>query len=318
MSRIGVTLDNWLDRTILFSFTNLGYLIRRPFWKRISLSSLAGKRFAVTGGSTGIGLESARFLSAAGASVCILSRNPGRLHEAVDRIREWVPEADITGIEVDMGDPVSVDRAAGELSRQWDSLDGLILNAGILPHERRQTTWGPEQTAAVNLFGPHRFMLHLLPLLQTSEDPRVLLVSSGGMYPVGLNVDELMDPPEPFDGVRAYAQTKRAQVELARLCADRLPGAVCFASMHPGWVRTPGLRTSLPVFYRVMYPLLRTRKQGADTICWLMAVDREHFGNGDFWFDRRVRDAVRFRNTDPQPGERDKLWELVTRLGESK
>lgn len=318
MGKLGKKLDNLLDRTVLFSFTNLGYFLRRPFWKRVSRSVLSGKRVAVTGGSTGIGFEAAGMLARAGTSVCILSRNGRRLGEAVSAIREAVPYADIHGIEVDMGDPSSVDRASGQLSEHWDYLDGLILNAGILPHDREQTAWGLEQTAAVNLFGPHRFMLRLMPRLRSSTDPRVLLVSSGGMYPVGLDVDELMDPPEPFDGVRAYAQTKRAQVELVHLCAERLSGPVRFASLHPGWVRTPGLKTSLPVFYRVMYPLLRTRKQGADTMCWLMAVERGIFGNGDFWFDRRVRDTVRFKNTAPDRAQREKLWEVVRGLGESE
>lgn len=311
-------LDNLLDRTVLLSFTNLGYFLRRPFWKGLSDVCLKGKRVAVTGGSSGIGFETARWLTASGASVCILSRSEKRLSQAMGRIREEVPGSDIHAVAVDMGIPESIDRAVDQLRGHWDIVDALVLNAGILPRERVETDWGLEKTAAVNLFGPHRFMLRLLPVLQESEDPRVLLVSSGGMYPVGLDVDGLMNPPEPFDGVRAYARTKRAQVELARLCGNRLPAPVRFASLHPGWVRTPGLKESLPVFYRVMYSFLRTRWQGADTICWLLTIGREEFGNGNFWFDRRVRDTVRFKNTAPRKEERERLWETVTRLGESE
>ena len=67
-----------------------------------------------------------------------------------------------------------------------------------------------------------------------------------------------------------YARTKRAQVILTELWAQRLQGTgVVVHAMHPGWADTPGVRSSLPRFYKATKPLLRTPGEGADTIVWL-------------------------------------------------
>ena len=71
----------------------------------------------------------------------------------------------------------------------------------------------------------------------------------------------------PFDGTRAYAQAKRAQVALMREWARRVPpGEVAFSAMHPGWADTPGIsRRRCPGSTPLMGPLLRTPAEGADT-----------------------------------------------------
>ena len=309
MGKILRKLDDWLDATILFSFTNLGYGLRRPFWRPLQLDAYRDRHVLITGGSTGIGFHTACVLAGAGARVTILSSNPERSMRAVADIRRKSGNDHVAGIVADLGDPVQVDAAIREFTTSVDRLDILILNAGILPDQRTQSPWGVEQTVAVNLLGPHRLLKGLVDLLERSPDPRVILVSSGGMYGVGMDVERMMDPPEPFDGVRAYAYTKRAQVVLARLYGQRISGRVRFAAMHPGWVRTPGLKTSLPRFYWWMYLLLRTLHQGSDTLVWLGAVDAETLGTGGFWFDRRMRKTVRLRQT---PEQEEKLWKTVS------
>jgi hypothetical protein len=59
--------------------------------------------------------------------------------------------------------------------------------------------------------------------------------------------------------------------------------------MHPGWADTPGIRSGLPGFARVMGPVLRTPEQGADTAVWLAAAPEAALANGQFWLDRRPR-----------------------------
>ena len=77
----------------------------------------------------------------------------------------------------------------------------------------------------------------------------MITVSSGGMYTARLETDDLQLEKQPFDGARFYAHTKRAQVALNRVWAERLPAdRVAFHAMHPGWVAPPACRTSLPRF----------------------------------------------------------------------
>jgi len=156
--------------------------------------------------------------------------------------------------------------------------------------------------------------MRLLARLRKSDDARVIMVSSGGMYTQRLAVSDLEAPPEPFDGVKTYARTKRAEVVLAELWHDTLADTgVTFSSMHPGWADTPGVRTSLPRFWAVTRLILRTPDEGADTIVWLGAAARVKGQGGRFWFDRAPVSTHVTTATRESPEERDALWDALVR-----
>ena len=91
------------------------------------------------------------------------------------------------------------------------------------------------------------------------------------------------------------------------------PGVVVHA-MHPGWADTPGVRSSLPTFYRLTRPLLRTPEQGADTIVWLAAAAEPGCSTGGFWHDRRRRPTHRLPWTRESAADREALWTACERL----
>jgi NAD(P)-dependent dehydrogenase (short-subunit alcohol dehydrogenase family) len=120
-----------------------------------------------------------------------------------------------------------------------------------------------------------------------SAPARVIFVSSGGMYTSRLDVDDLQSRVGEFDGRTAYARSKRAEVVLAERWAEELAGTgVVVHAMHPGWANTPGIKTSIPAFQRVMRPLLRSPEQGADTIVWLATLPGGG-PSGGFFRDRK-------------------------------
>jgi hypothetical protein len=84
--------------------------------------------------------------------------------------------------------------------------------------------------------------------------------------------------------------------------------------MHPGWVDTAGLRTSLPRFRRVMRPLLRDARQGADTIVWLGTQPTLEPATGAFWQDREPRPEHRLPSTRETAEDREVLWRECERL----
>jgi NAD(P)-dependent dehydrogenase (short-subunit alcohol dehydrogenase family) len=132
------------------------------------------------------------------------------------------------------------------------------------------------------------------------------------MYTARLDVDALLATTGDFDGTRAYAQTKRAEVVLAEQWAERLrERGVVVHSMHPGWVDTPGVQEALPTFRRVMGPLLRDADAGADTIVWLGAADEPLRSSGRFWHDREERPTHRVPWTRESDAERRRLWEAL-------
>lgn len=149
----------------------------------------------------------------------------------------------------------------------------LIHNAGVLPDTRLLTEDGLESCYATNVAGPYLLTALLLPRLERRPGARVLTVSSGGMYLRRLDLDALLATEGPYDGVDAYANTKRAELILTRLGPAAPGGTPSFHAMHPQAGPIPRRSgPSLPRFYRFMRGRLRTPSRGADTLVWLASV----------------------------------------------
>jgi len=138
-------------------------------------------------------------------------------------------------------------------------------------------------------------------------------VSSGGMYSSRLRADDLQLARADVSGGAIYAHTKRLQVVLGQVAAQRCAG-VSFVAMHPGWVDTPGLRRSLPRFRAVARRVLRDPAAGADTIVWLATAPEPALRGGGFWHDRRARPRHRVPWTRETAPERERAWAEVVRL----
>jgi len=113
-----------------------------------------------------------------------------------------------------------------------------------------------------------------------------------------------------YDGVIAYAETKRMQVVLSELLAESFGDETVVAAMHPGWADTPSVRSSLPGFYRLTRLILRTPAEGADTVVWLAASPRAAEASGGFFLDRERRSTHYLPFTRESESERRKLWAL--------
>ena len=142
---------------------------------------------------------------------------------------------------------------ADRVAHDHPRLDVLIHNAGALSHGYVRTEDGLELTVAVHVVAPFLLTHLLMGQLRTSPDGRIITMSSGGMYSQRLDVTALDPHPEDYDGVKAYARAKRAQVELTRLWDLHYGGSgLRFVAMHPGWVATTGLDSGLPRFARLV------------------------------------------------------------------
>ncbi len=296
-------LDSVLDASIAWSFDSSGFRRHaRGFSKDDLAVDLGGANVLVTGANSGLGLAVSQRLAALGATVWMLCRDTARGEAARAKVAAMARHAPRLEV-LDVSDLTAVRRFATE--RAPARIHALVHNAGALDAVRTRTPAGLEQTFATHVAGPH-----LLTSLLGARCDRVIFVSSGGMYAQRLDVTAVFDPPEPFDGVRAYAQCKRAQLVLARTWAERLPAARV-SVMHPGWAATPGVARSLPAFDRWMQGRLRTPDEGADTITWLAAAPSAGVPSGRFWFDRREAREFLLPGTRPREGAEA---ELVARL----
>ena len=308
-------LDRILDAAVLPGYANVGYRLRRHAWSDADIERMDGRVALVTGATSGIGQAAATGLARLGASVRLLARNAERGEQARAQVVERSAGADVEVVLCDLGDLGDIRRFAAEFLAREPRLDVLVNNAGVLPGQRTVTADGLELSFAVNVAAPFLLTKLLLGRLRGSAPSRIINVTSGGMYTQRLHVDDLQMESGKFDGSVAYARTKRAEVVLTGLWGQRLKGSgVVVHAMHPGWVDTPGLRTSLPTFRRLARPLLRTPEQGADTIVWLAAAAAPARTTGGLWHDRRRRPTHRVRWTRESADEREALWTECERL----
>jgi NAD(P)-dependent dehydrogenase (short-subunit alcohol dehydrogenase family) len=281
---------------------------------------LSGRVIVLTGATSGLGLATARRVARLGAVVVIVARDPARAERTCAELRATGGRVD--PVIAEMGDLEAVRRAGSEIATRYSSVHALVHNAGALDDVRGESPQGIEQTVASQVVGPFLLTVLLRSALRRGAPSRIVWVSSGGMYAEPLSVTALEMGPASYDGVKAYARAKRAQVTLSELMAERLRGdGVVVHAMHPGWANTPGVARSLPSFHKVMRPLLRTPDDGADTLVWLLADDGEPLRTtGLFWLDRRPRathKAARTRVADTTD-ERTMLWDwVVARSGAS-
>lgn len=299
-------LDAILDKSVV-GFTALGYRLRPH--PPID-ADLSGRVAVVTGATSGLGRETATQLSRLGASVIIVGRNRPKTETVAEEIRA---ETRSDAVRIEIADLSSMREVRALAARLKSPIHLLVNNAGILAEHRAETDEGIETTLATNLLS--HFLLTNLLIDELEAPARIINVSSGGMYTQRIRLDDLQMSRGRFDGVVQYARTKRAQVILTEMWAESLRDrGIVVHSMHPGWAETPGVQQSLPRFYKLTRPLLRTPEQGADTIVWLCASEEAGRSTGLFWHDRKPRPTHRFESTKETATERKALWEELARL----
>ena len=313
LSPVARAVDGALEATIAGSFTTVGYHARKALfdWEDLENLDLAGRVILVTGATSGLGLASATRLAERGADVVVLGRDPDRTRATAARISEAAGNGTAVPLVADLSSLADVRAAAADVPQRFDRLDALINNAGALTHRHTRTEDGLELTYQTHVVAPYLLTELLMPLLRATPGSRVVTVSSGGMYAEPLDLSTLQMAEEGYDGVRAYARAKRAQVLLNQEWAQRQSGGPVFHAMHPGWADTPGVVEALPGFHRVVGPFLRTPQEGADTMQWLATADEPLDSSGRFWLDRRPRGIVKLPHTRTDGATRQALWEKV-------
>ncbi|MEV5816008.1 SDR family oxidoreductase [Streptomyces mutabilis] len=175
----------------------------------ITVPDLTGKRAVVTGASDGIGLGIALRLAAAGAEVVMPVRNPRKGEEAAARIRERIPDANLSLRALDLSSLASVEELGKTLLDEDRPLHILVNNAGVMtPPDRRTTADGFELQFGTNHLGHFALVHHLLPLLRAGR-ARVTSQVSVAANRNAINWDDL-NWERSYNGMRAYSQSKIA------------------------------------------------------------------------------------------------------------
>lgn len=170
---------------------------------------------------------------------------------------------------------------AADYQKKFKELNILINNVGVMLNKAELTPEGFEKNFATNILGQYYLTTLMLPTLkQTKPLSRVINVSSGGMLTQPLILDDYFMNKD-FDGTKQYARNKRQIVAVTEYFARLYTKEnVFFYSMHPGWVDTDGVRTSMPDFHKKFEKDLRPISQGIDTIDFLAVTPIPHLKPG--------------------------------------
>ena len=197
---------------------------------------LTGRSALVTGGASGIGLETARALAGAGARVTLAVRDTAAGREAARDIATTTGNPAVDVEALDLADPASV----SALVDAWDRpLDILVNNAGIMASPEAYTPRGWELQFATNHLGHFALALGLHDALAAAGEARIVSVSSSGHGNSPVLFDDLFFDRRPYDAGTAYGQSKTANVLFAVEASRRWSGeGITANALMPGGVWT--------------------------------------------------------------------------------
>ena len=201
---------------------------------------LTGKRALVTGGASGIGVETVRALASKGAEVVIAARNTQQAEAARASIVASTGNHDISIVVLDLGSLAKVEAAATECLQRFDRLDILMNNAGVMACPLAQTEDGLELQFGSNHIGHFYFTKCLMPLLLAGGPSRVVSLTSMAHRMSPVVFDDIQYAKRAYDKWQAYGQSKTANALFAvGLNARFLDRGVEAFSVHPGAIATP-------------------------------------------------------------------------------
>ncbi len=306
---------------------NSGFAAKSEPAQILADKDLTGKVAVVTGGYSGIGLETTRALVSAGAKVYVPVRSQGKASDALKGIRGVIVGA------MDLGDLASVKSYAQTVLDNENKIDLLINNAGIMacPETRVGNNW--EAQFGVNHLGHFVLSTELLPRLLEAESARVVCLSSVGHKRSDILWDDIHFNNTAYEKWTAYAQAKTANALFARgLDIKYSDQGLKALSVHPGGIMTPlqrhleneemqalGWTDAQGNLSEMAAALFKSTTQGCTTTLWAATSEKLDDVGGVYCEDCDVAnlanaESPRFCDVAPWAASDEsamRLWELT-------
>lgn len=258
---------------------------------------LSGRVALVTGGASGLGLETVRVLAMRGAHVIIAARDMDKGAAAVDAIQADLPTADLEVMQLDLADLDSVRAFTTLFLREHPRLDLLVNNAGVMATPPGKTADGFDMQFGTNHLGHFLLTGRLKPALVASAEagmaPRVVVLSSRAHQRAMTNLDDPNFESRDYDKWVAYGESKTANALFAVELDRRWKGdGIRAYSVHPGGIMTPLARHMTEEdmamlsarFNRGDAPQLKSVEQGAATTVFA-ATSKALAGKGGMYLE---------------------------------
>lgn len=283
--------------------------------------NIDGKRVLLTGGTTGIGRATVGALTSMGAEVIFTARKPADGDAVVAEVEASGASGSATHRRLDLDDLSSVRSFGAAFRDEFDRLDVLINNAGVVLSERRATVDGHEFTFGVNHLGHFQLVNELLPLLEASAPARIVIVASDAhQFTSGLKWDDLNASKGRYGvakGMAVYSRSKLANMLHSRELSRRLADAdITVNCLHPGAVRTrigrDGEATRISgIVWPVVGRFFITPEKGARTSVWAATAPELNGVTGEFFVKQKVKKP---RKTALDDAAAARLWALSEEL----
>lgn len=200
---------------------------------------LSGQTIVVTGGSAGLGVETARVLAACGAQIVSVVRDEAKGSAAAETIRQSVPSADIEIAVLDLFDLASVRRGADDIAKRFPRIDRLINNAGVMACPLGRTAQGLDTQLGTNHLGHFVLTARLIPALLAGAPARIVNLSSAGHRMSPFRFDDPFFEKDDYNKWVAYGQAKTANVLFSVALDKRFKGrGIRSYAVHPGGIQT--------------------------------------------------------------------------------
>ena len=270
---------------------------------------MASKIAIVTGSNTGIGKATALGLATAGYQVVVAVRDVAKGEAAKAEIVARSKNENVVVMPLDLADLASIRAFAAAFAQRFTRLDVLVNNAGLAPRKRSTTKNGLESTFGVNHVGTALLTLELLPALERTAPSRVVILSSGLHYRGKMNWDDLQQARGRYDGIRAYNQSKLANVLFTKALARRLAGkGVTVNAVHPGVVATELTRAFPKPLMAIFKLFLLSPERGAECSLHVATSPDVAAMTGEYFEKSEPKTASRDARDE---GQQERLW-MVT------
>jgi NAD(P)-dependent dehydrogenase (short-subunit alcohol dehydrogenase family) len=285
---------------------------------------LKDKLVVITGGTGGIGKQTAVTLAKMGARIIVTGRSQPSGEAAIAEIKQASGNSQIELLLADVSKQTHIHALVKQFKTKYERLDVLINNAGLAASTRQLTEDGIESNFAVNVVAPFLLTHLLMDSLKASPSARVINLM-GGDVPAKLELDNLQ-AEHSFDGLKSYSQSKLAMMVVMYEFAQRIQGAkITMNTCYPGQASTNMTRSVTPEMFpgmmRWIFPLFKwvTRPDGgksaakASQSSVYLASSVEVEGVTGKYYNPKCQ-ATSFSPVALDSETRQRLWEIVERL----
>ncbi|MGM0612010.1 MAG: SDR family NAD(P)-dependent oxidoreductase [Bacteroidota bacterium] len=265
------------------------------------------KTILITGSTDGIGLETAKRLTAEGHKIILHGRKENRIKEAKLYISKYTEFKVHDTVQADFGKIEEVKQMASYMNNTYSSLDVLINNAGVFRKDKEYTHDGLEKTFGINHIAHHLLTKELLPLLKQSPQGRIVMVSSM-IHANDIDFSNLQGE-KIYDGNEAYSRSKLANLLFAKALSRRLEESkVTVNALHPGVISTKLLKASYGPFGNDV-------SEGAENLIFAALDLSLSKTSGKYLKDSRIREPTRIALDQ---NAQEKLWGISEKILEKQ